>query len=129
MERRARMYWGDEADGVVVAVGEGVEQFSMGQRVFVHHHVPCMVCHFCQRGSFSQCLTFRATRLYPGGSAEYMRVPPLNVRLHLLPLPDELSLEPSTLMEPLASSTRVINRALTQPGGTVLALGAGGHDI
>ena len=69
MKPRAPIYPGHEPVGIVAAVSEGEQQFSIGQRVFIHHHVPCMVCHFCQRGSFSQCLTFRATRLYPGGLA------------------------------------------------------------
>src|SRR2546426_1069470 len=129
MKPRAPIYPGHEPAGVVVAVGEGVEQFSVGQRVFVHHHVPCMVCHFCQRGSFSQCLTFRATRLYPGGLAEYMRVPALNAQLDVLPLPDELSLEAATLIEPLACCVRGINRAAVQPGDSVLVLGAGSNGL
>lgn len=129
MKPRAPIYPGHEPAGVVVAVGEGVEQLSVGQRVFVHHHVPCMVCHFCQRGSFSQCLTFRATRLYPGGLAEYMRVPALNVQLDVLPLPDELSFEAATLIEPLACCVRGINRAAIQPGDSVLVLGAGSNGL
>src|SRR5438876_6951336 len=129
MKPRAPIYPGHEPAGVVVAVGEGVEQFSVGQRVFVHHHVPCMVCHFCQRGSFSQCLTFRATRLYPGGLAEYMRVPALNAQLDVLPLPDELSFEAATLIEPLACCVRRTNRATIQPGDSVLVLGAGSNGL
>jgi L-iditol 2-dehydrogenase len=129
MKPRAPICPGHEPAGVVVAVGEGVEQFSVGQRVFVHHHVPCMVCHFCQRGSFSQCLTFRATRLYPGGLAEYMRVPALNVQLDVLPLPDELSFVAATLIEPLACCVRGINRATIQPGDSVLVLGAGSNGL
>lgn len=129
MKPRAPICPGHEPAGVVVAVGEGVEQFSVGQRVFVHHHVPCMVCHFCQRGSFSQCLTFRTTRLYPGGLAEYMRVPALNVQLDVLPLPDELSFVAATLIEPLACCVRGINRATIQPGDSVLVLGAGSNGL
>lgn len=131
MSPRAPLYPGHEAVGVVAAIGEGVpeEQFSLGQRVFFHHHVPCMVCHFCQRGSFSQCATFRATRLYPGGLAEYIRVPAQNVRLDVLPLPDDLSFEAATLIEPLACCIRGINRAGIQPGDSVLILGAGSNGL
>jgi L-iditol 2-dehydrogenase len=115
--------------GIIAAVGEGVQQFTVGQRVFIHHHVPCMVCHFCQRGSFSQCPTFRVTRLYPGGLAEYIRVPALNVQLDVLPLPDELSFEHATLIEPLACCVRGINRSAIQPGDSVLILGAGSNGL
>ncbi len=129
MMPRAPIYPGHEPVGIVAAVGEGVQQFSVGQRVFIHHHVPCMVCHFCQRGSFSQCPTFRATRLYPGGLCEYVRVPALNVQLDVLPLPDELSFEAATLIEPLACCVRGINRASIQAGDSVLVLGAGSNGL
>ena len=129
MKPRAPIYPGHEPVGIIAAVGEGVRQFSIGQRVFMHHHVPCMVCHFCQRGSFSQCPTFRATRLYPGGLAEYIRVPALNVQLDVLPLPDELSFEAATLIEPLACCVRGINRSAIQPGDSVLILGAGSNGL
>ncbi|HEX9133670.1 MAG TPA: alcohol dehydrogenase catalytic domain-containing protein [Ktedonobacteraceae bacterium] len=129
MKPRAPIYPGHEPVGIVAAVGEGVQQFSIGQRVFIHHHVPCMVCRFCQRGSFSQCPTFRATRLYPGGLSEYVRVPALNVQLDVLPLPDTLSFEAATLIEPLACCVRGINRAAIQAGDSVLVLGAGSNGL
>src|ERR1700736_84755 len=129
MRPRAPLYPGHEPVGIVVAVGEGTTQFASGQRVFLHHHVPCMVCHFCQRGSFSQCPTFRATRLYPGGLAEYIRVPAPNVQLDVLPLPDNLSFEAATLIEPLACCIRGIDRAAIQPGDSVLVLGAGSNGL
>lgn len=129
MKPRAPLHPGHEPVGIIAAVGEGVEQFSVGQRVFFHHHVPCMVCHFCQRGSFSQCPIFRATRLYPGGLAEYVRVPALNVQLDVLPLPDDLSFEAATLIEPLACCIRGVNRAAMQLGDSVLILGAGSNGL
>jgi L-iditol 2-dehydrogenase len=129
MRPRAPLYPGHEPVGTVVSIGEGVEQFAPGQRVFFHHHVPCMTCHFCQRGSFSQCATFRRTRLYPGGLAEYVRVPAQNVQLDVLPLPDDLSFETATLIEPLACCIRGIQRANIQPGDRVLVLGAGSNGL
>ncbi|HZS75584.1 MAG TPA: zinc-dependent dehydrogenase [Ktedonobacteraceae bacterium] len=129
MKPRAPLYPGHEPVGIIAEVGEGVTQFHAGQRVFLHHHVPCMTCHFCQRGAFSQCPTFRATRLYPGGLAEYIRVPALNVQLDVLPLPDELSFEAASLIEPLACCVRGIDRAHIRAGDTVLVLGAGSNGI
>lgn len=129
MKPRAPLYPGHEPTGIVISVGEGAQQFSVGQRVFLHHHVPCMTCHFCQRGAYSQCATFRATRLYPGGLAEYIRVPALNVQLDVLPLPDGLSFEAAALIEPLACCIRGINRAAVQPGDSVLILGAGSNGL
>lgn len=129
MKPRAPIYPGHEPVGVIAAIGEGVEQFGVGQRVFVHHHVPCMVCHYCQRGSFSQCASFRATRLHPGGLAEYIRVPAANVQLDVLLLPDDLSFEAATLIEPLACCVRGVNRAAIQPGDCTLVLGAGSNGM
>jgi L-iditol 2-dehydrogenase len=129
MKPRAPLYPGHEPVGTVVAVGAGVEQFAPGERVFVHHHVPCMVCHFCQRGAFSQCATFRATRLHPGGLAEYIRVPAPNVERDVLTLPADLSFESATLIEPLACCLRGIERANLRPGDTVCILGAGSNGL
>jgi L-iditol 2-dehydrogenase len=129
MRPRAPLYPGHEPVGVVAEVGEGVQQFSAGQRIFIHHHVPCMVCHYCRRGSFSQCPTFRATRLYPGGLSEYFAVPALNVQLDVLPLPDDLTDDAATLIEPLACCVRGIDRADIQPGDSVLVLGAGSNGL
>lgn len=129
MQPRAPLYPGHEPVGVVVAAGEGVQQFSVGERVFMHHHVPCMICHYCRRGSYSQCATFRATRLYPGGLAEYIRVPALNVQLDVLSLPNALTDEAATLIEPLACCIRGISRAKIQAGDSVLILGAGSNGL
>ncbi len=129
MQPRAPLYPGHEPVGIVAALGEGVRQFTIGQRVFVHHHVPCLVCHFCRRGAFSQCPTFRATRLDPGGLAEYIRVPALNVERDVLALPDDLSFESATLIEPLACCLRGIERAGIRPGDTVCVLGAGSNGL
>ncbi len=129
MKPRAPLYPGHEPVGTIVKLGEGVEQFAVGQRVFIHHHVPCMVCHFCQRGAFSQCTTFRTTRLYPGGLAEYVRVPAPNVERDVLVLPDELSLESATLIEPLGCCLRGIERARLRAGDTVCILGAGSNGL
>jgi L-iditol 2-dehydrogenase len=129
MRPRAPLYPGHEPVGTVVATGADVQQFVPGQRVFFHHHVPCMICHFCMRGSFSQCTTFRRTRLYPGGLAEYVRVPAQNVQLDVLPLPDDLSFETATLIEPLACCIRGIQRANIRPGDSVFVLGAGSNGL
>jgi L-iditol 2-dehydrogenase len=129
MRPRAPLYPGHEPVGTVAKTGVGVTQFVVGQRVFFHHHVPCMVCHFCRRGSFSQCPTFRSTRLDPGGLAEYVRVPALNVQFDVLPLPETLSFQAATLIEPLACCVRGIQRANIQPGDSVMILGAGSNGL
>ena len=83
-QKKAPAVLGHEPAGVVAAVGAGVTQFKEGDRVFMHHHVPCFVCHYCRRGFYSNCETFRETHLDPGGFAEYVRVPALNVERDVL---------------------------------------------
>jgi L-iditol 2-dehydrogenase len=116
---------GHEPAGVVTVVGEGVDGFQIGDRVFVHHHVPCFVCHECQRGHHTLCATFKATHIEPGGFSEYIRVPALNVERDVLKLPAAMSFERATMIEPLATCIRSVTRAQIQPADTVIVLGAG----
>ncbi len=125
VETKAPAVLGHEPAGVVVEVGAGVRDFQVGDRVFVHHHVPCFVCHYCRRGSYTLCATFKETHIEPGGFSEYIRVPSLNVARDVLRLPDDMTFEQATMVEPLATCIRSVNRARIQPADTVLVLGAG----
>ena len=125
MKPRAPLFFGHEPAGVVYQVGKEVGNLSIGDRVFVHHHVPCFVCHYCRRGSYTMCRTFKETRLYPGGFAEYVRVPAPNVRTDVLRLPAPVSFEEGSLIEPMACCLRGIKRANLKLGDTVLIMGAG----
>jgi L-iditol 2-dehydrogenase len=125
VEKKAPTVLGHEPAGVVAEVGVGVTEFEVGDRVFVHHHVPCFTCHYCTRGFYTCCETFKATHLDPGGFAEYFRVPALNVKRDVLKLPPEMSFEQATQIEPLATCIRGIERTGIQPGDTVLVIGAG----
>jgi L-iditol 2-dehydrogenase len=120
---------GHEPAGVVTEVGEGVGEFEVGDRVFVHHHVPCFTCHHCLRGYYTLCETFRATHLDPGGFAEVIRVPELNVQRDVLRLPPDVSFAQATLIEPVATCIRGIARAGIQVGDTVVVIGAGGTGL
>lgn len=120
---------GHEPAGVVAEVGEGVRKFEVGDRVFVHHHVPCFTCHHCLRGYYTLCQTFRATHLDPGGFAEYIRVPALNVQRDVLKLPPDMSFAQATMIEPVATCIRGIERAGLQVGDTVVVIGAGGTGL
>jgi L-iditol 2-dehydrogenase len=125
MRPRAPLYPGHEVVGVVAEVGSGVTGLAHGDRVFVHHHVPCMVCRACRRGATTSCRRFRETRLHPGGLAEYVLVPAENVALDVLRLPDGLDDAAATLVEPLACCVRSVRRAGVGPGDTVAVVGAG----
>ena len=125
VQTKAPAVLGHEPAGVVAEVGAGLEGFSVGDRVFVHHHVPCFVCHYCVRGHYTLCETFKATHIDPGGFAEYIRVPALNVERDVLKLPPDLTFDQATLIEPVATCIRGINHAGIQTGDTVVVIGAG----
>jgi L-iditol 2-dehydrogenase len=125
VEEKAPAVLGHEPAGVVAEVGEGVTGFEVGDSVFVHHHVPCFTCHDCLRGHPTLCETFKATHLDPGGFAEYIRVPALNVERDVLKLPPGMSFAEATLIEPVATCIRGIERAGIQTGDTVVVIGAG----
>ncbi len=117
---------GHEVAGQVVEAGEGVERFKVGDRVAVTHHVPCNTCHYCLSGHHSMCETLlKKTKFHPGGFAEYLRVPPINVDRGTFPVPGHVSYEDASFMEPLACVLRGQKQAGLRPGQTVLVLGAG----
>jgi len=122
---RAPLVLGHEVAGEIVELGEGVEGFALGERVVLAHHVPCNTCHYCLRGHHSSCDTLRRTNFDPGGFAEYLRVPAINVDRGVFPLPEELSYEDATFVEPLACVLRGHRRAGMQPGDGVLVMGSG----
>jgi L-iditol 2-dehydrogenase len=123
--KRAPLVLGHEVTGDVVEVGEGVENCQVGQRVFVTHHVPCHTCRHCLRGHTTACDTLHSTTFTPGGFAEYVLAPPINVDRGMLVLPDEVSYEDGSFIEPLGTIVRGQRNARVGPGDTVLVLGCG----
>jgi L-iditol 2-dehydrogenase len=122
---RAPLVLGHEIAGEVVEVGEGIGQYKRGDRVAVAHHVPCNTCHYCLSGHPTVCDTLRRTNFDPGGFAEYVRLPAINVDRGVFLLPDELSFEDATFVEPLACVLRGQRRAHLEPGQSVLVMGSG----
>jgi L-iditol 2-dehydrogenase len=124
-DSKAPAVLGHEPVGFVSRLGEGTEGFALGDRVFVHHHVPCFVCSYCRRGNYSCCAKFKENGIYPGGFAEYIRVAGPNVERDVLSLPDTMSFDEATLIEPTACAIRGMRRASVQPGDRILIVGAG----
>lgn len=116
---------GHEITGQVEEVGEGVTAFGPGDRVAVTHHVPCMSCHYCASGHETVCDTLRTTSFDPGGFSELVRVPAINVDRGTFKLPDSVSYEEGSFVEPLACVLRGQRQANFFPGCSVLVIGSG----
>jgi L-iditol 2-dehydrogenase len=116
---------GHEAAGVVAKTGKNVTRCGVGHRVFVSHHVPCNKCRYCLSGHHTACETLHTTNYYPGGFAQYVRVPKINVEQGVYKLPDNVSFEEGTFIEPLACVIRGQRLAALQKDDTLLIIGGG----
>ena len=129
IEKKAPLVLGHEPVGEIVELGSSLvtrhSSLSVGDRVFVHHHAPCLECRYCRRGDYVQCETWRNTRLVPGGISEYILVPEINLRNDTLLLSEGISYEDGTLIEPAACVVKSFQRALVRKGDTVLVIGLG----
>jgi len=129
LRSRAPLVLGHEPAGVIVEAGASVEGFKVGDRVFAHHHVACLTCHYCKRGDYTMCPQFAQTHIEPGGFAEYFKVPALNLQTDTLKLPDSLSFEEATLIEPVGCCIRAQNKVGIHTGDSVAIIGAGPSGI
>jgi L-iditol 2-dehydrogenase len=118
---------GHEPVGEVVETGAGVTRVAMGDIVAIHHHAACGDCRVCAAGHETLCPQFRATRLDPGGFAEYVRIQSELVD-ELLPL-DGLDPIAATCTEPLACALRAQDRVGLTPRDTLLVVGAGASGL
>jgi L-iditol 2-dehydrogenase len=123
--KKAPLVLGHEITGEVMEVGAGVQDFRVGDRVFSSHHVPCGNCRYCSSGHQSVCDLLRMTHFDPGGFAEFIRIPKINVELGTLRLPDEVTFDEGSFIEPLACVVRAQRLARLRAGATVLVIGSG----
>ena len=122
---RAPLVLGHEVSGVVEEIGEGLTRFAPGDRIVTTHHVPCGSCRYCKTDRENACATLRTTNFDPGGFSEFVRLPRINVERGTFRLPDAVSFEEGTFVEPLACVVRA-QRLMGMPqGGSVLVLGSG----
>lgn len=120
---RAPLVQGHEIGAEVVEVGASVNRFKPGDRVFIAPKVPCGTCSYCREGHFPQCSEVKE-RL-PGGFAEYILVPEVLLEKGTYLLPESISYDQSTFIEPLACVVRSQRLAGLKDGQSVLVLGCG----
>lgn len=117
---------GHEPSGTIEKVGENVTDFKKGDRVFVHHHVPCYSCHFCLHGNETMCEKYSETNLSPCGLAEEFIVPQWNVNHGgILKIPNSMSFEEAAMIEPLACCIRAWDKFSFQKGDSTAIFGVG----
>ena len=125
---RVPLVLGHEIAGEIVELGKGVRGYKTGDRISASHHVPCGECHYCLSGHHSACETLRKTSFDPGGFAEFLRIPAINVeKAGVYKLPASVSFEEATFVEPLACVIRGQRLAWQRPakGQTALIIGSG----
>jgi len=120
---RAPLVQGHEIGAEVIEVGESVTSYKPGDRVFVAPKVPCLDCHYCREGHYPVCPNVKV-RL-PGGFAEFILVPEVLVDKGTYRLPEALSYDQGTFIEPLACVVRAQNLAGIKKGQTLLIMGCG----
>ena len=122
--------FGHETAGIIVRVGAGVRQFKPGERVALHHHVPCRQCHACRHHAFAQCAEYKRTGITAGfepaggGYAEYVRVMPF-VLGGVVKIPARNSLLEGAMLEPVNTVLKAVKRLALLRGDHVLVAGQG----
>jgi L-iditol 2-dehydrogenase len=123
--------FGHETTGEVAAVGAGVSRFGVGDRVAFFHHIPCGNCYYCQHKLFAQCEIYKkvgCTAGYEpsgGGFAEYVRVMDWIVDKGVVRIPEGVSHEQASFMEPVNTCWKAIDILEPKPSETVLVIGQG----
>lgn len=123
--KKAPRVLGHEMTGEIGEIGDNVKDFKVGDRVFVSHHVPCNKCLYCLDGRHTVCEILHNTNLDPGGFSEFVRVPKINVEYGTFSLPNEISFEDGTFIEPLGCVIRGQRRANIKSNHTILVIGSG----
>ena len=120
------MKLGHEPSGIITEVGKSVINFKKGDRVFVHHHVPCYSCHYCLHGNETMCKKYSETNLLPCGLAEEFVVPEWNVSHGgVIKIPDSMTFEEAAMIEPLACCVRSWKKVKVTKGDSVAIFGMG----
>jgi L-iditol 2-dehydrogenase len=116
---------GHEIAGEIVVAGASVSQYKPGDRVVVVHHFPCMQCTPCLDGNETACEAMRDKYIEPGGFSQFIRVLEPCVARGLYRLPDSMTYEQGSFVEPLACVVRGMRKTAPIGGRSILVLGSG----
>ncbi len=122
--------FGHETAGTIVKMGAQVRGFRVGDRVALHHHVPCLDCHACRHRAFAQCPHYKRTGITAGfepaggGYAEYVRVMSFCLP-GVVKIPAKNSFTEGAMLEPVNTVLKGVNRLAVLPGDFVLVAGQG----
>jgi len=124
--------FGHEIAGAIVRLGEGVTRFQLGERVVVHHHVPCGDCYYCRKQTPAQCALYKKVGVTAGfepsggGFAEYIRVMDwIAASRGVVRIPDGVPFEQAAFLEPVNTVLKGVKMLNLAPDDTVLVIGQG----
>src|SRR5438094_910359 len=122
---------GHEIAGTVQKVGAGVQAWAVGDRVISFHHVPCGCCFYCERQLFSQCPEYKKVGVTAGfdpnggGFAQYVRVMPWIAERGMVRIPDDVTFEEATFIEPMNTCLKAVHKARVVRDEVVFVIGQG----
>jgi L-iditol 2-dehydrogenase len=117
---------GHEVAGLIEEVGSGIQNFNVGERVAVHHHISCGTCSLCKNGLETLCDAYPKSNLHPCGLAEYFRVPSSLVEGGTVyKLPDSMSFDEGSQIEPTACCVRALRKVGVTAGHSAVVFGVG----
>jgi L-iditol 2-dehydrogenase len=124
-EAKPGMVLGHEVSGELVETGLNVANLRIGDRVAVFHRAECGACYYCKHGDETLCSEYRRQSIFPGAFAEYIRVTPRLVQKSVVKIPDEMTYEEATMIEPTACCVRAVSKCGISVDDSVLIIGDG----
>jgi L-iditol 2-dehydrogenase len=122
--------FGHEIAGTVARAMPGTP-YREGDRVVVHHHIPCGSCFYCSQGAYAQCAHYKRNGTTAGfepsggGFAEYVRALPWITERGTIRIPDGVLPEEAAFIEPVNTCLKAVKKAGIRKGETVLVVGQG----
>jgi L-iditol 2-dehydrogenase len=123
--------YGHETAGIVVGIGSQVRKFAPGDRVVVFHHIPCGTCFYCSRKLYAQCPIYKKVGVTAGfepaggGFSQYVKAMDWIVERGVEKIPDDVSFERASFVEPVNTCLKAVVQCAAQPGEVAIVIGQG----